>query len=32
MESTAPVVKLTDLPVGTVIKDEEQGNRMCAHG
>ena len=26
MESTAPVVKLTDLPVGTVIKDQEQGN------
>lgn len=26
MEKTAPVIKLTDLPVGTHIKDEEQGH------
>ena len=25
-ESTAPIIKLTDLPVGTVIRDEDQGN------
>ena len=26
VERTAPVIQLSDLPVGTVIKDEEQGN------